>query len=159
MMQARAAAVGEGDVVNAALTVCPGGPEPAGLIVGGIFRHPETDLIIEGNALVDIRRKAVEMVDSERLYALIERVFLMDRRKPVHFRIEFERNAMRIAGPECARLVGPFDPFDRQALALEEMFRLVEVFVGKHLEAQVPCFSDTGLLQDDAVMAALFERA
>ena len=97
----------------------------------GVFGHPEADLVVEGDGLVDIGREAVEVVDAQRLHALVERIFLVDRRQPVHLRIEFQRNAVRVARAEGARLVGPLDPLHRQALALEEMLGLVEVLIAK----------------------------
>ncbi|ENN88749.1 hypothetical protein RHSP_43422 [Rhizobium freirei PRF 81] len=155
VVQTRAAAIGEGDIVDAALAVGPGSPETAGFFVLSVLRDAEAEFVIEGDALVDIGREAVEMVDAQRLHAFVEGVFLMDRRQAVHLRIEFKGDAVRIAGAEGPRLVGALDPFDRQVLALEEMRCLVEILVAEDLEAEVAGFRLIGFLEHDAVMAAL----
>ncbi len=159
MVEARALAVGEGNVVDAALAVGPGGPQTAGCLVFRVFGHPEAKLVVEGNGSIDVRREAVEVVDAERLHALVERVFLMDRRQAVHLGVELQRNAVRIAGPECARLIGPLDPVDRQPLALEEVRGLVEVFLVEHLEAEITGSGICRFAQDKAMVAAFFHGA
>ena len=102
VVQARAATVGEGDVVHAALAMRPGRPQFAGLGIFRVFGHAEAELVVEGHRFIDIRRIAVEVVDAQRLHTLVERVFLVDRRQAVHLGIEFERNAVRIACAESA---------------------------------------------------------
>ncbi|MNV77881.1 hypothetical protein D3C71_1713420 [compost metagenome] len=102
VVQARAAAVGKGDVVHAALAMGPGGPETSRLLVGRVFRYPEADLVVEGDRFVDIGREAVEVVDAQRFDAAVERVFLVDWRQTVHLRIEFERDALRVTGAKGA---------------------------------------------------------
>ena len=110
MMQARTAAIGKGDVVHAALAVHPGGPEPAGLLVFGVFGDAEAHLAIEGCRLVDVRREEVEMVDAERLRAAVETVLLMHWRQAVHAREELQRCIERVRCRERPSLPFPLDP-------------------------------------------------
>src|SRR5262245_28564558 len=98
------------------------------------------------------------MIDTEWLYTLVERVFLMNRRQPVHLGVELKRNAVGIAGAKRARLIGALDPFDRQIPAPEEVGRLVEVFFAEHLETEITGLDLVGLSQHDAMVAALFHR-
>ena len=55
MMQAGSDTVGKGNVMDTSLAMHPGGPEPAGLLILGIFGGPETHIVIEGDAVVDMR--------------------------------------------------------------------------------------------------------
>ncbi len=54
-MQARTRAIGEGDIMDAALAVCPGRPELTAFLVFRIFRHPKAKLVVEGDRGIDIR--------------------------------------------------------------------------------------------------------
>ena len=66
---------------------------------------------------------------------------------------------MWIVGAEGARLIGPLHPFHRQALAFEEVLRLVEILFRIDLEAEVAGFGLLAFPEHDAVMAAFFQRA
>ena len=93
MVQPRTGAVGKGDVVNATLAVHPGRPQPSGVLVLGIFGGAEADVVIEGDTVVDMRRETVEMIDPQRLYTAIKRVFLVDGREAlVRLRLQDDVN-------------------------------------------------------------------
>ena len=158
MVQARPDAMGEGHVVDAALAMHPGSPEPAPVLVLGVFGDPEADLVVERHGSVDIVREAVEMVDAQGLHALVERVFLVDRRQLVHAEIEFEGHAQRIDGTQGPPLIGLLDKLGLQALGTEEVLGLVEVLLREDLEAEMAGAGLGPLLKHDAVMAALFHR-
>ena len=159
VVQAGPAAIGEGDVVHAALAVRPGRPQPVRHLVLGVFGDAETNLVIERHRFVDVRREAIEMVDAQRLHALVERVLLMDRRQPVHAGIKLERHALDVARAQGARLKRAVDPFGRQLPRPEEVFRLIEVWLAEDLEAEGTDARLGPFAQHDAMVAALFQRA
>jgi hypothetical protein len=55
MVKARTDTVGECNVMNTTLAVHPGRPEPACVLILGIFGGPEADVVIEGDAVIDMR--------------------------------------------------------------------------------------------------------
>ena len=89
VVQSRPATVRESHVVDAALSMHPGGPQHAAVLVFRVFGDAESHLVVEGDRSVDVGRKTVEMVDPQRLHTVVEPILLMDRRKTIHLVIEF----------------------------------------------------------------------
>ncbi len=104
--------------------------------------------------------KAVEVVDPQLLHPMIERVFLVDRRQPVHLVIEFERYAHIVRGQQRPALIGAFDPGGWAALGFEIGRSAVQIIFVKRLESHnLDRAGLVGFLQDDAVMPTFFHRA
>ena len=63
-------AVGEGEVVHAALAVHPGGRDlRVGVVALGVLGQAEAELGVEVEGGLHVRREAVEMVDALRMRA------------------------------------------------------------------------------------------
>ena len=72
MVQARAAAVGDGEVVDIALAVHPGGGDASVRSVFlAIFGQPEAEPGVEVDGVLHFRREDVEMVEPLRMAAFI----------------------------------------------------------------------------------------
>lgn len=78
VVQTRASAVGEGDVVNAPFAMHPHRPQQPRLLIFGVFGHAEAHLVVKGGGAIDIGGEAVEMIDAQGPRAAIERILLMD---------------------------------------------------------------------------------
>ena len=74
------------------------------------------------------------MVDAQGFHAFVELIFLVDRRKAVHFEIELNRHPVVVGGGKGATLIGALDPFHGVALGGEPIMRLVQLALVKHLE-------------------------
>ena len=114
MVQARAAPIGEGDVVYAALSVHPHGPQLASAFGGRVFGRAEAQLVVEVVAGLHVGREAVDMVDALDFGAAIGAVFLQHRGQLIHREVEFERHAQGIGRGQAATLKGLLDEAVRQ---------------------------------------------
>lgn len=106
MVKERKIEIGEGDIVKEEIEVSKGGKKEESLGIIGILSKEEKKIVIEGEGLIKIRREEVEVVDEKRIKEIVERIFLMDRRKEVNYGIEIKRNEVRIKSEKSERMVG-----------------------------------------------------
>ena len=155
-MQSRAAAIGEGEVVDVALALQPHRPELGVVAVGlGVFGEAEAKLGVEIIARLHVGREAVEMVDSLDARALIGGVLLQHALALIHFEVEFERHAEGIAGAQRTPLMGGVAERGGQTFGAEPMGRSVEIVLARHLEAERAAARLRRLAQHDGVVIAL----
>ncbi len=132
VMQARAAAVGEGEVVRAAAALHPHRPElRIGAFGLGRLGEAEAELGIEVVGGLHVGREAVDVVDALDARALIGGVFLQHRGHAIHPEIEIDRHADRIVEAQRAALERHVRPRHRQLAALEPGGGLVEILFAR----------------------------
>ena len=159
VMQPRAGTIGKGDIMHTAFAMHPCRPQMAGFRILGIFGRAKAQIIIETDAGIHIRRKTVEMVDPQRLDAGVARILLMNGGQSLHFKIELQRNAVRVKHPQRASLKRPFHPFSCHALVTEIGGCLVDIILGIDAEGQIAATGRIALCQHQTVMPAFFHRA
>jgi len=159
MVQTRSTPIGEGDVVHAPLALHPGCPQATGIIVLGVLGHAKPDVVVEGNGFVHVRAEAIEVIDAQRLDALVQGVLLMNRFEALHARIKFEWYAVWVTGDEGARLVRAFHPLDRQALRPKVRCCLIQMRFIKHLEGKRSGAWCVPVTQYQTMMPTLFHRS
>src|SRR5579872_3627406 len=155
MVKARTQSVRKGDVMDAALAMHPSRPKLRPVVGVGIFRHAKADRGVKFRRRPHVRRKAIEMVDAQRLDAAIERIFLMDRRQPLHADIEFERYADIVARAKSAALIRRLDPARWKSPLIEKALGSIEMILVEDLEGERTGQADIPFFEDQAVMAAL----
>ncbi len=159
-MQARPAAVGEGEIVTLPLrcihTAQSFGSAPS---VSVVFGEAEAELGIEIVGGLHVGREAVDVVDALDARALIGRIFLQHRGHAIHLEIEIERHADRIGGAQRAALERHVRPRHRQVARVEPFGGLVEIVFAADLEAERERRDVVRLAQHDRVMVALLDAA
>ncbi len=159
MVQARSRAIGKRHVMHAALAVHPCRPKPPRLVVFGVFRHPKSDGIIKGHAGVHIRGEDVEVINPQWFDAFIERVFLVDRRQPVHLDVKFQGDPEHVLRPQASAHEGPLHPFHGEVLRGKPCGGFVQIGLIIKLEPQNAGIGDGGFPQRDAMMPSFLECA
>ena len=102
MVQARAFAVGDSEIVNVALAVQPGGGDPAVLtVLLGILGQAEAEPGVEIDGVLNLGGKDIEMVEPLRMAALVKVIAAQQMRALVHRRIELDPKTERVG--EIAR--------------------------------------------------------
>ena len=146
MVQARAAAVGDGEVVDIALAVHPGGCDaPVRSVFLAIFGQAEAEPGVEIDGVLDLGREDVEMVEPLRMAALVEVVAPQQMRTLLHRGIEFELEAGGIGELQRAALERLLDEGVGDAVLGEEAGGLVEIAVIADLEAEPAAGRDGAL--------------
>ena len=105
MVQARALAVGDGEVVHVALAVHPGrGDAAVRAVFLAIFGQAEAEPRVEVDGVLHFGGEHVEMVEPLRVAALVEIVAAQQMRALLHRGIEFDLKAERIGELQRAAL-------------------------------------------------------
>ncbi len=104
VVQARALAVGEGEIVRAAAPLHPHRPElRVGAFGLGRLGEAKAEFGVEIVGFLHVRREAVDVIDALDARALIGRILLQHRFDAIHPEIEVDRHADRIDGAQaCA---------------------------------------------------------
>ena len=144
--------------MDAALAVQPRGPECAGFLVFGVLGRAEAEVVVEGDALVDVGREDVEVVDAQRPHAAIECVFLRYGRQALHVPVKLDRHPVVIAKAQRPALKRPLNPAGFDALGFEIVLRPVEVSLVPDLVGRVAHAGGLPTGEDHAVVTALFHR-
>src|SRR5689334_18894095 len=97
MVQARALAVGNGEIVHIALAMHPGGCDPPiRTVLLAIFGEAESESCIEVDGILHLGGEDIEMIQPLRMAALVEIIAAEQMRALLHRRIQFDQEAMRI---------------------------------------------------------------
>ena len=157
-MQARAAAVGDGEVVDIALAVHPGRRDaPVRAVFLAILGQAKAEPGVEVDGVLDFRREDVEVIEPLRMAAFIEVVAPQQMRALVHRRIEFELEAGGIGELQRAALERLIGEGVGDAVLGKEAGRLVEIAVVADLEAETAAGRNRGFPQHQRVMLVLLQ--
>src|SRR5699024_9784904 len=105
MVQAGTTAVGDGEVVDVALAVHPGGRDAAVVaVLLGIFGEAEAEPGVEIDGVLHFGGEHVEMVEPLRMAALVEIVAPQQMRTLLHRGVELDLEAERIGELQRAAL-------------------------------------------------------
>ena len=105
MVQARALAVGDGEIVHIALAMHPGGRDaPVRSVFLAIFGQAEAEPRVEVDGVLHLGGEDVEMVEPLRMAALVEIVAAQQMRAPVHRGVELDLEAEGIGELQRAAL-------------------------------------------------------
>src|SRR5436309_951093 len=126
MVQARAAAVGDGKVMDVALAVHPGrGDAAAGAVLLAIFGEAKAEPRVKIYRVLHLGREHVEMVEPLRVAALVEVVATEQMRPPLHRGVELDGEAERIGEVQGSALERALDKAVSDAVFGEERAGLV----------------------------------
>ena len=160
MVQARALAVGDGEVVHIALAVHPGrGDAAVRPVFLGIFGQAEAEPGVEVDGVLHLGGEDVEMVEPLRMAALVEVVAPQQMRALLHRGVEFDLEAEGIGELQRAALERLLGEGVGDAVLGEEAGRLVEVAVIADLEAEPVAGGGWRLAQHQRVMLMLLAAA
>src|SRR6266849_7796405 len=94
MVQARALAVGDGEVMYVALAMHPRRRDaPIGAVFLAVFGQPETQPRIEVDSVLNLGGEHVEMIEPLRVATLVEIVAAQQMRALLHYCIELDLEA------------------------------------------------------------------
>ena len=122
--------------MDAAFTMQPRCPKPFAVFVLGVLGDAKAKIAINGDRCIHIGTKAVEMINTKRLYPCIKAVILMDRSEAIHFVIKFNRNTHIIRGQKLSALVRPLHLCFGLSFGFEIGFGAVKVDVIKSFKPQ-----------------------
>src|SRR5882757_2748768 len=160
VMQARALAIGDGEVVHIAFAMQPGsGDPPIRPVLLAIFGQPETEPCIEIDRALHLGREYVEMIEPLRMAALVEVVAPQQMRALVHRRIEFDLEAERIGELQRAALERLLGKRVGDAVLGKEAHSLVEIAFIADPEAEPVAGRRLRLAQHQRVMLMLLGAA
>ena len=93
VMHTRPIAVCKRHVVYTTFTMHPGGPQFFAFFIFRVFGYAKTEITIKCYRGINVGRKTIKVINTQRLYSVVQRVFLMNRLEPVHLVIELKRYA------------------------------------------------------------------
>src|ERR1700742_2681663 len=142
MVQARALAIGDGEVVHITLAVHPGGCDaPVWTVFLAILSQAKSEPRVEVDGVLNLGGEDIEMIEPLRMAALVEIVAAQQMRPLFHRRIKLDQEAAGIGELQRASLERLLDKLVRDTVLGKERRRFVEVAVIADLEAQPPAGS------------------
>src|SRR5665213_4136295 len=137
MVQARALAVGDGEIMNVALAVHPRRRDAAVRPVFlGVFGQPEAEPRVEVDGVLNLGGEYVEMVEPLRMAALVEIVAAQQMRALFHRGIELDLKTKGIGEVQGAALERLLGERAGNAVFGKERRGLVEILLVADLEAK-----------------------
>src|SRR5579871_701527 len=156
VVQARALAVGDREIMHIALAMQPGRRNAAiRSILIRVFGEPEVETGVKIHGVLHLGRKDVEMIDPLRMATAVEIIAAEQMWSLVHRRIKLELKAEGIGELQSAALERLFGKCIDDAVVREERGSLVEIGLAADLEAEAVAGGGARLPQNQRVMLML----
>src|SRR3984893_3209099 len=159
VMQARAGAVEEDDVMRIALALQKHAPQIERARWGDIFAQPEACRGVKLAHLADIRRQDLIVVEPQRRAAGMAGELRDHARHHRHGGAEFQQRSGRIDRMQRSTLMRDVRPRRRAAARFKEPLELVEVLLGEHTQAEARAADIAPFTQHEAVVTGLLDAA
>src|ERR1035437_6756266 len=160
MVQARAPAVGDGEVMHIALAMQPRRRDAAVRPVFlGVLGQPETHPRVEVDGVLNFGGEYVEVVEPLRMAALVEIVAAQQMRALLHRSMEFDLKAERVGELQRAALERLLGKRVSDAVSRKEGRGLVEILLVADLESQAVAGGGGPLARYQRVMLMLLAAA